>query len=198
MEVTATHKYLRMSSRKVRLLLPALRGAPAEEALQRLRLTPQAAATPLAKIIRSAVANAEHNHSLDKSTLVVTRATADEGPGMRRYNPVARGRAHPVIRKSTHVTIVLKDVLKPAPKPKAAKKSRSKAAVSKPGKAQKELPAKKTAGKTKQVKPAETAPKAKPDVPRPDKAATAKEIAPRKTAQQTGRDATTRRTGKEG
>jgi large subunit ribosomal protein L22 len=107
MQVRAEHRYLRASAQKVRLVLPAVRGRNAEEAVAYLRLMPQAAAKPVAKVISSALANAEHNYSLDPKHLIVARASADEGPSMKRFKPAARGRAAALKRRSTHVTIIL-------------------------------------------------------------------------------------------
>lgn len=127
MEVVARQKYLRTSPRKVRLLLPELQGLPAEEALAHLRLTPQAAARPLAKLIKSALANAEHNFSLDPKTMVIRKLTADGGPVIKRYQPRARGSASNIWRRTAHITLILQDIPKPTGRlgqPRAAGKGK--------------------------------------------------------------------------
>ncbi|MDP4000127.1 MAG: 50S ribosomal protein L22 [bacterium] len=126
MEVTAKARFQRGSARKARLILEPLRGARAEEALARLRLAPHAAARPVAKLIASAVANAEHNHSLDKSSLVIETLTADQGPSYKRYRPGAKGRANPIRRPSMHVTVTLKAVAAAGTAGKAAKPAKAK------------------------------------------------------------------------
>src|SRR5688572_2291935 len=109
MNVTAKSRNLRISPQKVRLVLPRVLGRPALEAAELLTLTPQKAALPLAKAIRSAVANAEHNYSIDPKRLRVTTLTADPGPSLKRYVPAARGSAHAIKRRTTHLTVVLSD-----------------------------------------------------------------------------------------
>ena len=74
-----------------------------------LRLTNRAAATPIVKTLKSAVANAEHNHALDAEDLVVAEAYADEGPTLKRYRPRARGRATRIRKRTSHITIVVAD-----------------------------------------------------------------------------------------
>ena len=120
MQVTSTAKYVRISPRKTRLLLPPVRGMRADDALLQLRHRPHAGAKPLAKVIASAVANAEHNFSLDKRDLVIEQVTADQGPTFRRFKPIARGRAQNIFRKTTHLTVTLRDV--PTGEPKLASK----------------------------------------------------------------------------
>ncbi|MDP9212067.1 MAG: 50S ribosomal protein L22 [bacterium] len=129
MEVAAKARFQRGSVRKVRLLLQPLRGMQAEQAIQQLRLAPQAAARPLSKLIASAVANAEHNYSLDKKRLVIDRINADQGPSYKRYRPAARGRAHGIKRQSFHMAVTLRDLPEAGGKPaKAAPKKRTTAA----------------------------------------------------------------------
>lgn len=75
-----------------------------------LRLTPRAAADPIAKALKSAVANAEHNHALDPEDLVIAEAFADEGPTLKRFRPRARGRASRINKRTSHITIVVSDM----------------------------------------------------------------------------------------
>jgi large subunit ribosomal protein L22 len=110
MKVRAHSRFIRQSPYKVRRVLDLVRGLPVEEAEHVLRLTNRAAADPIAKTLRSAVANAEHNHALDAEDLVVAEAFADEGPTLRRYRPRARGRASRINKRTSHITIVVSDM----------------------------------------------------------------------------------------
>lgn len=119
MKITATARFVRMSSRKVRLVCDTIRGKSAEEALTILQFTNKHASMPVAKLLKSAVANAEHNFNLDKKNLVVRTITADHGPVLKRFLPRAFGRATPLRKPSVHIQIVLEDVA-PAAKKKPA------------------------------------------------------------------------------
>ena len=110
MKVKAHSRYVRQSPYKVRRVLDLVRGLPVEEAEHVLRLTPRAAADPIAKVLKSAVANAEHNHALDADELVVAEAFADEGPTLKRFRPRARGRASKINKRTSHITIVVSDL----------------------------------------------------------------------------------------
>lgn len=110
MRVKAHSRYIRQSPYKVRRVLDLVRGLPVEEAEHVLRLTPRSAADPIAKVLKSAVANAEHNHALDSEELVVSEAFADEGPTLKRYRPRARGRASKINKRTSHITIVVSDL----------------------------------------------------------------------------------------
>jgi large subunit ribosomal protein L22 len=107
MRVKAHSRYVRQSPYKVRRVLDLVRGLPVQEAEHVLRLTPRAAADPIAKVLASAVANAEHNHALDAEDLVVAEAFANEGPTLKRYTPRARGRATSIHKRTCHITIVV-------------------------------------------------------------------------------------------
>ncbi|HET8738381.1 MAG TPA: 50S ribosomal protein L22 [Acidimicrobiia bacterium] len=109
MKVKAQNRFVRQSPYKVRRVLDLVRGLPVEEAEHVLRLTNRAAATPIVKTLKSAVANAEHNHALDAEDLVVAEAYADEGPTLKRYRPRARGRATRIRKRTSHITIVVAD-----------------------------------------------------------------------------------------
>ena len=109
MRVTAHSRYVRQSPYKVRRVLDLVRGLSVEEAEDVLRLTPRAAAQPIATVRQSAVANAEHNYALDPEDLVVAEAYANEGPTLRRFRPRARGRATRIRKSTSHITIVLAD-----------------------------------------------------------------------------------------
>lgn len=110
-EVKAVAKHIPISAQKVRLVVDVVRGKDAEEALDLLRFMPNKAAEPVYKLVMSAVANAEQNYGLELDELFVSRIYADEGP-QRRLAPYggrfgARGRFKPIIRRTSHVTVVL-------------------------------------------------------------------------------------------
>jgi large subunit ribosomal protein L22 len=107
--VSATAKYLRGSTRKARLITSAIRGKPVEEAAALLRFMPQHAAKDVARVLKSATANAENNHNLSAEDLVVADAIANEGPTIKRWRPRAQGRAFPIHKPMTHITIVVAD-----------------------------------------------------------------------------------------
>lgn len=109
MQVRATAKYIRMSPRKVRLVLQAIRGQRVEEALARLRFMPQAAARPVAKVLRSAAASAENNYNLSPADLYVAQAVANPGPSLKRFRALARGRAGLILKRSAHITVVVEE-----------------------------------------------------------------------------------------
>lgn len=101
----ATAKFVRVAPFKARRVIDLIRGKSVDEAASILRFAPQAAAEPVAKVLNSAVANAENNFNLDPATLVVSAAYADEGPTMRRFQPRAQGRAFHIRKRTSHITI---------------------------------------------------------------------------------------------
>ena len=101
---------------KARRVIDLIRGLPTDEALAILQYAPQAASEPVAKVLASAVANAENNFSLDPETLVVSRAYVDEGPTMKRFRPRAQGRAYRIRKRTSHITIEVESVDRPAPR----------------------------------------------------------------------------------
>jgi large subunit ribosomal protein L22 len=107
--VSATAKYLRGSTRKARLVTQAIKGRPVEEAAALLRFMPQAAARDVARVLHRATANAENNHNPSADDLVVVDAVANEGPTIKRWRPRAQGRAFPIHKPMTHITIVVGD-----------------------------------------------------------------------------------------
>jgi large subunit ribosomal protein L22 len=107
MRVSATAKYLRRSTRKTRLVTSAIVGKSVEEASAMLRFMPQGAARDVAKVLKSAASNAENNHDLPADELIVAEAIANEGPIIKRFRPRAQGRAFPIHKPMTHVTIVV-------------------------------------------------------------------------------------------
>jgi len=96
-----------MSPRKVRLVTDQVRGLAVDEALAILRFTHKAAAKPVAKVISSAVANAEENYGLSREDLYISQIFADVGPTHKRWKAGARGRAKPILKRSSHITVVL-------------------------------------------------------------------------------------------
>lgn len=107
MEARAVSKYVRMSPQKVRLVGDMVRGRDAAEALTLLRFTNKAAARPVAKAIASAVANAQDKFGLEAEDLYVAELKVDEGPTLRRGRAGARGRYKPILKRSSHITVVV-------------------------------------------------------------------------------------------
>lgn len=93
------------SPKKVRRLLDLVRGKPVREALAALQFQPSPAAQAISKALRSAIANAENNHMMAAEDLRVVKAAADDGPRLKRFRPQSRGRASPIIRRLSHITI---------------------------------------------------------------------------------------------
>ena len=106
-EVKAHVRYLRMSPRKVRLVVDLIRGMSVEPALAQLHFMPKAAATPVRKLLQSAIANAEHNFKLDRESLFVKAAMVNQGPTLKRWRPRAMGSAAPILKRTSHITLVL-------------------------------------------------------------------------------------------
>jgi len=110
MKTRATARYVRVPATKARLVLEHIRGKSAGEALAVLAFTPKAAGRLIEKVLRSAIANAEHNHQVrDLDDLRVVKATADGGPSMKRVSPRAMGRAFFIKHRTSHLTIELSD-----------------------------------------------------------------------------------------
>ncbi|MBC7248783.1 MAG: 50S ribosomal protein L22 [Anaerolineae bacterium] len=108
-EARAVARYVRMSPQKVRLVADRVRGMRAVDALTALRFMPQAAARPMYKVIRSAIANAEENIGLDPEDLYIAELKVDGGPMMKRWRAGARGRYKPILKRSSHITVVLSE-----------------------------------------------------------------------------------------
>jgi len=106
-EVRAVAKYVHMSPQKVKLVVDMVRGKGVSEALTILKYSTKLAAQPVAKVIRSAAANAEENYGLSPNDLYVAQIYADEGPTLKRGRFGARGRFKPILKRSTHITVVL-------------------------------------------------------------------------------------------
>jgi len=110
MQVKAELNYLRMGSRKVRLVADLVRGVRVEKALHTLKFTPRSASKPLQKLIQSAVSNAEQKGNIDVDTLFVKKIMVDQGPTLKRWLPRAHGRATPIRKRTSHVTVVLEEI----------------------------------------------------------------------------------------
>ena len=109
METRAVAKYVRISPRKVRLVMDQLRGKRVEIALNLLNFAPQKSAYIVKKLISSAVANAEENTEIDVDTLFVKTIFADEGPTLKRFRPRAMGRATRIRKRTSHITVILEE-----------------------------------------------------------------------------------------
>lgn len=103
----ATAKFVRVTPMKARRVIELIRGKNVDEALDILRFAPQSASEPVYKVLASAVANAENNQDLDRRSLVVATAYADEGPTMKRFQPRAQGRAFRIRKRTSHITVVV-------------------------------------------------------------------------------------------
>jgi len=106
-EVKAIARYVRMSPHKVRRVLDQIRGQTYREALIILEFMPYRACEPVLKVLRSAAANAEHNEGLDRASLIVSQAYADQGPTLKRFRPRAQGRAYQIRKPTCHITIAV-------------------------------------------------------------------------------------------
>jgi large subunit ribosomal protein L22 len=101
----ATARFVRVTPMKARRVVDMIRYLPTDEALALLRFAPQTASEPVAKVVASAVANAEHNLRLDPAGLVVSAAYVDEGPTLKRIRPRAQGRAFQILKRTSHITV---------------------------------------------------------------------------------------------
>lgn len=109
MEVKAYLPNVRISPTKVRVVINLVRGKNVNEALALLKFIPKRASEPIAKVIKSAAANAEHNFSLNKDNLVISQAFVDQGPTLKRFHPRQRGQAFPILKRSSHITVMVKE-----------------------------------------------------------------------------------------
>ena len=116
----ARARYVRDTPMKVRRVVELIRGRSASEALAVLRFAPFAASEPVAKVLASAIANAENNLSLDPDTLWIKTVFVDEGPTLKRFRPRAQGRAYRIRKRTSHITVEVES--RPKPAVKAAKK----------------------------------------------------------------------------
>ena len=111
-EAKATLKYARISSRKVKIVADLIRGKDVQEALSILKFAPKASSEILEKLLNSAIANAENNHFMNRSNLVVSEIYANQGPTLKRIRPAAKGSAVRIRKRTSHITIVLREIEK--------------------------------------------------------------------------------------
>lgn len=105
----ASVTYVRIAPRKVQIVLDLIRNQPVEKATAILKHTPKAACEPLLKLLKSAVANAENNFNMDVGSLYVAECSVSQGPTLKRIMPRARGRADRILKKTSHITLVVKE-----------------------------------------------------------------------------------------
>ncbi len=109
MEARAEVKFLRIAPRKVQIVCDLIRGQDAQTAMAILMATPKAASEPLAKLLKSACANAENNFSMDPEKLYVSKVYAAPGPILKRMQPRAQGRAYRINKRTSHITLVVSE-----------------------------------------------------------------------------------------
>lgn len=109
MEARAIAKYVRISPLKVNYIAKEIRGKNVDEALAILKFTPKKGAKELEKVLKSAIANAENNFDLDRDNLYVKEAYANDGPTMKRWRPRSKGRAYPILKRSSHIGVVVEE-----------------------------------------------------------------------------------------
>ena len=108
-EARATLKFARISSRKVKIVADLIRGKDIDEALAIMKFTPKASSEVLEKLLKSAIANAENNHEMKHDNLYVAEIFANQGPTLKRIRPAAKGSAVRIRKRTSHITIVLKE-----------------------------------------------------------------------------------------
>ena len=109
LEAKAVLKYARISSRKVKIVADLIRGKQVDEALAIIKFTPKASSEILEKLLKSAIANAENNHEMKRESLYVAEIFANQGPTLKRIRPAAKGSASRIRKRTSHITIVLKE-----------------------------------------------------------------------------------------
>lgn len=109
MEARAVAKYIRISPRKVRQVVDLIRGKQVGDALAILKFTPKVAAEAIEKVVKSAMANAEHNYEMSAEALYIAEAFVDQGPTLKRMKPRAMGRADVIKKRTSHITVVVKE-----------------------------------------------------------------------------------------
>lgn len=124
MRVQATAKYIRIAPRKTRLVVDAIRGLDVTEAINRLAVINKRASAPISKVLNSCIANAEHNLSCKKENLFISEIRIDDGPAFSRWMPKAFGRATPLLKRTSHIRVVLEEKI-----PTEAHKTSSKAEI---------------------------------------------------------------------
>ena len=110
MEITAKLSNLRTAPRKVRQVADLVRGKRAIEARTMLSFTVNKSAGNILKLLNSAIASAKHDFQIDESNLLVSKITVDEGPKLKRWHPMSRGRAYPIIKRTSHIVLTLSEI----------------------------------------------------------------------------------------
>jgi large subunit ribosomal protein L22 len=110
METRAIARYIRISPQKARLVAHNIQGKPVEDAMNILKFTPKKAAQLISKVLHSALANAEQNTSLDIDNLFVKQVRIDEGPTWKRIKPRAMGRANRILKRTSHITVIVDEI----------------------------------------------------------------------------------------
>ena len=132
MQVRSTYRFARISAFKAREVTREIQGLPASDALNLLRFVPKKAAGLVRKTLASAVANAENNNNLNVENLVVQEAVVGEGPTAKRFQPKARGSAGPILKRTSHIRIILTDEIEIKRREKRDRRKSKKASSSKP------------------------------------------------------------------
>ena len=109
MEVKAISKYVRISPQRARKLTDAIKGKPVEAGMDILKFMPQKAAGIVEKVVRSAASNADNNHGLNVDSLVIRNLIVDQGPTLKRFRARARGRGARILKRTSHITVILAD-----------------------------------------------------------------------------------------
>lgn len=109
MEARAIARHILIAPRKVRIVVDLIRGKSVSEALAILRFVPKRASTVIEKVVKSAAANAEHNLDMSRDDLYVAEAYVDQGPTLKRIQPRQRGQAFPILKRSSHITVVVRE-----------------------------------------------------------------------------------------
>ncbi len=112
MEVKAVAKHVRISPQKVRKIIGDIKGKKVESGLSSLKFMPQKASGIVEKILKSAVANADHNNNMDVDSLFIKNIIVDSGPSLKRFRPRARGRGARILKRTSHITVVVADEAK--------------------------------------------------------------------------------------
>jgi len=122
MEITAKLSNLRTAPRKVRQVVDLVRGKGVLQAQSILSFTVNKSARPVLKLLNSAIDSAKRNHQIAETNLIISKITVDEGPKMKRWHPMSRGRAFPIIKRSAHIALVLSEITPTVKTDKEAKK----------------------------------------------------------------------------
>src|SRR5574344_1306550 len=108
-EAKAIAKYIRIAPRKLRIVINLIRGKSVNEAFAILKYTPKVGSEVIEKVLRSAVANAEHNYDMNVDNLIVSNAYVNQGPTLKRIHPRSRGQAFKILKRSSHVTVAVNE-----------------------------------------------------------------------------------------